>query len=102
MHTAIQNKRSGMLTCGVILLDDNARPHTAASRFSTDGTFSMRVVWPTYLQPWSHSERIPPVYSHTRIQKSLRGFSPLANYIDRATAARQRSLCKLFGIKGVM
>jgi hypothetical protein len=27
---AIQNKRHGMLTSGVVLLHDNARPHTAA------------------------------------------------------------------------
>jgi hypothetical protein len=27
---AIQNNRSGMLTSGVVLLHDNARPHTAA------------------------------------------------------------------------
>jgi hypothetical protein len=27
---AIQNKRYGMLTYGVVLLHDNARPHTAA------------------------------------------------------------------------
>jgi hypothetical protein len=30
MHGAIQNKRRGMLTSGVVLLYDNARPRTAA------------------------------------------------------------------------
>jgi histone-lysine N-methyltransferase SETMAR len=30
LHSAIQNERSGMLTFGVVLLHDNACPHTAA------------------------------------------------------------------------
>jgi histone-lysine N-methyltransferase SETMAR len=30
MNSAIQNKRRGMLTYGVVLLHDNAHPHTAA------------------------------------------------------------------------
>jgi len=30
LRRSIQNKRRGMLTKGVILLHDNARPHTAA------------------------------------------------------------------------
>jgi hypothetical protein len=30
LHRAIQNKRRGMLTSSVVLLDDNARLHTAA------------------------------------------------------------------------
>jgi hypothetical protein len=29
---------------------------------STAGTFQLRVVWPCSLQPWSCSERLPPVY----------------------------------------
>jgi hypothetical protein len=30
LHRAIQNKRHGMLTSGVVLLHDNLCPHTAA------------------------------------------------------------------------
>jgi hypothetical protein len=30
LHRAIQNKRHGMLTSGLVLLHDNAHPHTAA------------------------------------------------------------------------
>jgi hypothetical protein len=30
LHRAIQNKRRGMLTHGVVLLHDNVHPHTAA------------------------------------------------------------------------
>jgi hypothetical protein len=29
LHRAIQNKRHGMLTCGVVLLHDNVCPHSA-------------------------------------------------------------------------
>jgi hypothetical protein len=31
MHSAIQNKMHEMLTSSIVLLHDNARPHTAAS-----------------------------------------------------------------------
>jgi hypothetical protein len=31
LHRAIQNKRRGMLSRGVVMLHDNARPHTAAA-----------------------------------------------------------------------
>jgi len=30
LRRAIQNKRRGMLSSGIVLLHDNARPHTAA------------------------------------------------------------------------
>jgi hypothetical protein len=33
-------------------------------------------------------------------QNKLRGLSPRANYIDRATAACQRSYCQLLRIEG--
>jgi hypothetical protein len=40
----IQNKRCGILTCGVVLLHDNACPHTAAHIQSTTEAFQMGVV----------------------------------------------------------
>jgi hypothetical protein len=33
LRRAIQNKRRGMLSRGVVMLHDNARPHTAAATF---------------------------------------------------------------------
>jgi hypothetical protein len=56
---AIQNQRCWMLTSGVAPFRYKARPHTAAR---TAGTFKLGVVWPPSLQPWPHSERLPPVY----------------------------------------
>jgi hypothetical protein len=41
LRRAIQNKRRGMLTSGVVHLQDNARPHTAAR---TVGAFQLGVV----------------------------------------------------------
>jgi hypothetical protein len=45
-----------MLTYGKVHHHDNALPHTAAF------TFQLGVVWPSSLQPWSRSERLPPIY----------------------------------------
>jgi hypothetical protein len=56
--SAIQNKRHGMLTYGVVFFHDNVCPHTAASIQA----FQLGVVWPPSLQPWYHSERLLPVY----------------------------------------
>jgi hypothetical protein len=40
----IQDKRRGMLTSGVVILHDNASPHTAAHTQSTIGAFQLGVV----------------------------------------------------------
>jgi hypothetical protein len=50
LHRAIQKKRRGMLTSGVVLIHDNAHPHTVAHS-STAGVFQMEVVSPLPLQP---------------------------------------------------
>jgi hypothetical protein len=41
---AIQNKRRGMLTYGVVPLHDNARPHATSSHSSTVSEFQLGVV----------------------------------------------------------
>ncbi|GBO29216.1 hypothetical protein AVEN_42414-1 [Araneus ventricosus] len=41
---AIQNKRRGMLTEGILLLHDNARPHTAAQTLALLDTFGWEVL----------------------------------------------------------
>jgi hypothetical protein len=38
LHKAIQWKRPGLLTKGVLLLHDNARPHTANKKFQMGST----------------------------------------------------------------
>jgi hypothetical protein len=55
---AIQNKRRGMLTSGVVLLHDNARPHTAARTRAQLKHFN----WELFDHPPYSSERLPPVY----------------------------------------
>jgi hypothetical protein len=44
--------------------------------------------------------RIAWVYFNAYLKK-LRGFSPQANYTDRATAAFRRSWCQLLRLEGV-
>jgi hypothetical protein len=39
LHLEIQNKRCGMLCQGVVILHDNARPHTAAATQDLMATF---------------------------------------------------------------
>jgi hypothetical protein len=41
-----------VLTSSVMLLQ----------HLSTAGAFKLGVVWPPFVQPWSRSERLPPVY----------------------------------------
>jgi hypothetical protein len=59
---AIRNKRRGMLTSGVVLLHDNARPHTAARSRALLEHFNWEFFWLPSLQPWSRSERLPPIH----------------------------------------
>ena len=39
LHRAIQNKQHGMLSWGVVMIHDNARPHTAATMQNLITTF---------------------------------------------------------------
>uniref|UniRef100_A0A1B6DDI6 Mos1 transposase HTH domain-containing protein n=1 Tax=Clastoptera arizonana TaxID=38151 RepID=A0A1B6DDI6_9HEMI len=47
LRRAIQNKRRGLLTCGVVFLHDNARPHTARRRSALLEKFD----WDIFDQP---------------------------------------------------
>jgi hypothetical protein len=65
LRTVIHNKRCGTLPSSVlaVLLHDNARPHTATYlHSSTAVAFQLGIVWLPFLQPWSRSERLPPIY----------------------------------------
>jgi hypothetical protein len=63
LRGAIQNKRHGMLTSGVVLFPDKVHMSAySCLHSSTAGAFKLGVVWPPSLQPQSHSERLLPVY----------------------------------------
>jgi hypothetical protein len=47
LRRAIQNKRRGMLSRGVVMLQDNARPHTPAAAQNLIVTFD----WEQFDQP---------------------------------------------------
>jgi hypothetical protein len=64
LRRAIQNKRRGKLISGVVLLRDNVRPRrsTSCSHSNIAGAFQLGVVWPPFVQPWSRSTWLQPVY----------------------------------------
>jgi hypothetical protein len=62
LYRAIQNKRHGMLTSGVVLLHDNARLYTAPCTQALLKHFNWDVVSSPSLQPCFCSEQLPPVY----------------------------------------
>ncbi|GBL88937.1 hypothetical protein AVEN_159026-1 [Araneus ventricosus] len=51
LHRAIQNKRRGMLTERILLLHDNARPHTAAQTRALLDSFGWEVLDPPPTDP---------------------------------------------------
>jgi transposase len=59
LRRAIQNKRRGMMTPGVVLLHDNERPHTAARTRALLEHFN----WEFFDQP-SYSPDLAPSYYH--------------------------------------
>lgn len=58
LRRAIQNKRRGMLTNGILLLHDNARPHTAAQTQAVLDSFDWGSFGPHTLQPWPCAEQL--------------------------------------------
>jgi hypothetical protein len=58
LRRTIQSKRHGMLPYGVVFLHDAVHIYTAVRT----GAFQLGVVWPHFLQYWSRSERLLPVY----------------------------------------
>ncbi|KAG5330336.1 SETMR methyltransferase, partial [Acromyrmex heyeri] len=67
---AIQNKRRGMLTAGVSLLHDNARPHVAASTTALLNQFS----WDVLTHPPYSPDLAPSDYHlFTKLKESLAG-----------------------------
>jgi hypothetical protein len=64
LQAAIQNKKHGMLTSGIVPLHDNAHPHTAASTLALLEHCNWKLFNhpPPPLQPWSCSKWLPPVY----------------------------------------
>jgi hypothetical protein len=62
MHSAIHNKRRGMLTSGVALLHDNACLDTDACTWAMLEHFNWQLFDHPSLQPWSRFKRVPPAY----------------------------------------
>ena len=48
LHKAIQNRRRGKLSCGTVLVHDNARPHTARQ---TQTLLHNEFHWDTFARP---------------------------------------------------
>ncbi|PNF38144.1 hypothetical protein B7P43_G14600 [Cryptotermes secundus] len=69
LHKAIQQKRPGFLTKGVLLLHDNARPHTANKTNETLQNFKWEVL---EHPPYSHD--LGPSYFHL--------FGPLKHHLS--------------------
>ena len=73
LRKAIQNKRRALLSKGVILLHDNARPHTAACTKALLDKFGWEI-FNTPLQSGLGTERLPPLsqdedlVSHSALQ----------------------------------
>ncbi|GBN42142.1 hypothetical protein AVEN_247289-1 [Araneus ventricosus] len=71
LQKAIQNKRRGMLTEEILLLHDNARPHTAAQTRALLDSFGWEVLDHPSLQPRPCDERFssfPPSQTSSRRQ----------------------------------
>ncbi|GBO05126.1 hypothetical protein AVEN_130696-1 [Araneus ventricosus] len=70
LRSAIQNKRRGMLTEGILLLHDNARPHTAAQTRALLDSLGWKILDPP-LQPRPFAQRFssfPPSQTSSRRQ----------------------------------
>ncbi|GBN61392.1 hypothetical protein AVEN_227055-1 [Araneus ventricosus] len=59
LRRAIQNRRQGMLTGGIMLLNDNARPHTAAATQELLNQFG----WEIFDRP-PYSPDLAPINFH--------------------------------------
>ena len=64
LRRAIQNKRRGLLSSGVVLLHDNARPHTARQNNSPTAAISLRYHGSPPVQSGPRAERLPSVSVH--------------------------------------
>jgi hypothetical protein len=62
LRELIQNKRRRMLTKGVILLHDNARPHTMARTNALIKALQLGDFWPPSLQSRPGTKRLPSLY----------------------------------------
>jgi histone-lysine N-methyltransferase SETMAR len=72
LRRSIQNKRHGMLTKGVVLLHDNARPHTAART----NALIKRFIWEIFDHPTNSPDLAPSDY-HLFSKMVLYGYPAL-------------------------
>jgi histone-lysine N-methyltransferase SETMAR len=69
LHGAIQNERRGMLSRGVVMLHDNARPHTAAATQDLITTFG----WEQFDHPPYSPDLVPSAFHVFLHLKTLLG-----------------------------
>jgi histone-lysine N-methyltransferase SETMAR len=67
LHMAIQNKRRGMLTSGLVLIHDNERPHTAAGTRALRDHFNLE----SFGHPLYSPDLAPSDYHLFTYQKNL-------------------------------
>ena len=73
LRRAIQNKRRGMLTSGLVLLHDNARPHTAARTQA----LLQKFCWDLFDHPLYSPDLAPSDFHLFSVDESLAGNTAL-------------------------
>ncbi|KAG5330757.1 SETMR methyltransferase, partial [Acromyrmex heyeri] len=98
LRRAIQNKRRGMLTAGVSLLHDNARPHVAASTTALLNQFS----WDVLTHPPYSPDLAPSDYHlFTKLKESLAGKRFQSDEVQTAVTNWTKELAGSFYAEGI-
>jgi len=98
LRCAIQNKRRGMLSRGVVMIHDNARPHTAAATQNLITTFG----WEQFDHP-PYSPDLAPSNFHLflHLKSFLAGRQLHDNEVQEAVTTRFASQAASFYDEGI-